>query len=346
MTILFIDGFENYNALQDLEGMYAVGVGGINNFLTAGRDPSGFSIELFDVDETLSRSIPNTLTGVTGFAFKFTQTPVVPDAFIELRDAGASTGVHLKLYLTASNQIQLRRSTTIITASTKTLAADTWYYIEFKWLIDGTVGTAEVWVNGKKGGWIDESGINTNNGGNDWVDAVMFTGCVNFSGRPLNFDDFYILDLTGTAPGNDRLGDSIVETLNPSGVGAEAQWSPSAGANVDNVDEATPDGDTTFNSSGVVDDDDRFAMDELVNVPSTVFAVQVQGAFRNENAGARDVRLKAHDGVTEGQSVDITPTFDAAYIMESFMFEDHPTDANPWSTAEVNAMEAGYRVQA
>ncbi|NIO41484.1 MAG: hypothetical protein GTO41_15705 [Burkholderiales bacterium] len=83
-----------------------------------------------------------------------------------------------------------------------------------------------------------------------------------------------------------------------------------------------------------------------MNTPSTIFGVQVNGNFRNENSGARTIRLKAFDGTTEGQSDDRATSFSATYLGEFEVWEDHPTDANPWSTAEVNAMEAGYRIQA
>lgn len=344
MTILFTEGFENYNAVADMAGMWAVT--GINAFQQPGRDPSGSSIELTLATHSMDRAIVNSSSGVIGFAFKFSATPTAEDYFLDLRET--SVGRHMSVWLTTSHQLQVRLGLTApatLQTSVRTLAVNVWHYLEVKWFIDDAIGTIEIFVNNKKGGWIDFIG-DTRQAGNAYLDSLMLRCGNALSGQPFNYDDVYILDLTGGAPGNDRLGDSIVETLNPSGAGAEAQWAPSAGSNFQNVDEATPDGDTTFNSSAVVADDDRFAMNNLVNVPSTVFAVQVQGAFRLENSGVRDVRLKATDGVTEGQSDDKQPSFDANYVMQSFLFEDHPTDANPWTTAEVNAMEAGYRIQA
>jgi len=344
MTILYCDGFENYGVQADFAGYLTSG--GVSAFLGTGRDAgSGSSIRLLLSTNTLVRSIVNSVSGVTGFGFKYNTAPVITDWFAELREVGASGGDHLLLYLTSSGQLQVRRGGTTLGTSVRTLAEDVWNYIEWRWLIDNAAGETQIKVNGKSGGWINLSSQDTNNGGSDFVDAVALKGSENFSGRPYDFDDWYILDLLGGAPGNTFLGDSIVETLNPSGAGAEAQWTPSAGVPFQNVDEETPDGDTTFNSSAVVGDDDRHAMANLVNVPSTIFAVQINGAFRNENSGARDLRLKAFDGVTEGQGANFAPTFDPAYVGEIAMFEDHPTDANPWTTAEVNAMEAGYRVQ-
>jgi len=265
---------------------------------------------------------------------------------MKMLNVSASAGVQLTLRISLTGQIQLDRGVTVIATSNKTLVNGIWYFIEMKWFIDGSSGTVEIFVNGKKGGWIDFTGNTQNAGGTADVDGIMLKGGGNFSADPHDFDDIYILDLTGGAPGNDRLGDSTVETLNPSGAGAEAQWTPSAGSNFENVDEATPDGDTTFNSSSVVDDDDRFAMDDLVNVPSTVFAAQVNGMFRLENAGTRTLKLKVEDTVTEGVGADFQATFDANYLGEFAVFEDHPTGAAPWSTAEINGMEAGYRIEA
>lgn len=345
MSILFIDGFENYAKDSDMSGMWTIQ--GTPAFLEAGRDPSSSAISMNTTSDFVNRALGvNAVTGVVGFAFKHANTASGTLPMCTLRETTAlSSGIHLELNLSTGNLLVLQRGTTTIATSSKTLANDTWYYIEIRWTIDDASGSCEVFVNNIKGGWIDFSG-DTRNSGFAYIDQIKFSGTTTGTGGEFFFDDVYMLDNNGGAPGNDRLGDSIVETLNPSGVGAEAQWTPSAGANQENVDEATPDDDTTFNSSGIVDDDDRFAMDNLVNVPSTVFGVQVNGMFRNENSGARSIRLKAHDGVTEGQSDTRATTFDPNYVFEFEVFEDHPTDANPWSTAEVNAMEAGYRIQA
>ena len=343
MSILFIEGFENYNKVSDLAGIW--GVINVPTFLETGRDASGSAISL-STSDVITLAVPSTNPGVIGFGFKHVNTPTLEIEIFRLDETAAGSSGHMSLNVDTAGRLVLEHGTQNRQVSAKSLPQNIWVYMECRFFIDDAVGTIEVWVNGKKGGWIDYGPADTRNAGTvGAVDEVRFNGWSNGSGGPFFFDDMYFLDENGSAPGNARLGDSIVETLNPSGVGAEAEWTPSAGANQENVDEATPDDDTTYNSSGVVGDDDRFAMDNLVNVPSTVFAVQINGMFRLENSGARDVRLKAHDGVTEGQSADFSPSFDPAYAYEIAMFEDHPTDANPWSTAEVNAMEAGYRIQ-
>lgn len=345
MTILFVDGFENYNSIDDLAGYWAQNGAAPSVFQQAGRDASGVSIRLLAAADTLEHGIVASVSGSVGFAHRFGTLPTLTEYFVDLRRVDASQGSHIRLRVTTAGFLQVTQGNiTILETSTRTLSPGIWYYIEMKWLIDNASGKVEVFVNGTKGGWIDFTG-DTLNAGTAFVDGIQFKGAGTLGARPHDFDDFYVLDLLGSAPGNNRLGDSIVETLNPSGAGAEAQWAPSAGANFENVDEATPDGDTTFNSSGNTNDDDRFAMDNLVNIPSTVFAVQANGAFRLENAGLRTCRLKVHDTVTEGQGADFNPTFDATYVGEFEVFEDHPTGAAPWSTAEVNGMEAGYRIQ-
>jgi hypothetical protein len=339
-----MEGFENYNKDSDVAGVWNKGAQ-TPVYQAATRGSPGAAIELGS-SRTLNHAITeNPATCTVGFAFKHDNAMTSAFAFLQFREAAAAGGFHIEIRVNTSGQIEARRFVTIVDTSNKSLSQGVWYYIEAKLFVSDGAGTCEVWVNGKKGGWIDFSG-DTQNGGNAFVDAIQLQGLSAGAGGPFTFDDLYVLDDSGGAPGNDRLGDSIVETLNPSGAGLEAQWSPSAGSNFQNVDEPTPDDDTTFNSSQVVDDDDRFAMDNLVNVPSTVFGVQVNGMFRLENSGARDIRLKVHDGVTEGQSVDKTPSFDPNYSYEFEVFEDHPTGAAPWSTAEVNAMEAGYRIQA
>lgn len=347
MTILFIDGFENYNAVGDLAGFW-LQQDAAPTFLQAGRDASGSSIRLAGgAAQQISHPIVPSISGVTGFAVRYGTLPSTAGQFLEFGNAAANFDLHFSVQITTTGNLEIELGgVTSMQVSTKSLTPGIWYYLEVKWFIDNTTGTVEIFVNGKKGGWIDFTGDTQNVAGTADVDAIRLTGQASFAGDIYDYDDFYVLDLLGSAPGNDRLGDSIVETLNPSGAGAEAQWSPSAGSNFENVDEATPDGDTTFNSSSVVADDDRFAMDNLVNTPSTVFAAQVNGMFRLEDAGARTLKLKVEDTVTEGLGADFAPTFDANYLGEFEVFEDHPTDANPWITAEINGMEAGYRIEA
>lgn len=340
-----MEGFENYAAVGDLRGVWAVSDSGSIGYLAAARDAVGSSI-LLDSSDVIWLNLPSTDPGVLGFAFKHDNSMTSRVAIVRIDETGAGSLGHFELHIDTSNRLVLRHASVDRQTSARSLANGVWYYIEIKFLIDDAVGTVEIFVNNSKGGWIDYGPADTRDSGvAGECDQIRFNGYNSGVGGPFYFDDLYFLDLTGSAPGNERLGDCQVETLNPSGAGAEAQWTPDAGSNFQMVDEATPDGDTTFNSSSVVDDDDRFAMDNLVNVPSTVFAVQVNGRFRNENAGNRDVRLKAHDGVTEAVGIDFQPSFSANYTTEYSMFEDHPTDANPWSVAEVNAMEAGYRIQ-
>src|SRR6185437_13665423 len=76
--------------------------------------------------------------------------------------------------------------------------------------------------------------------------------------------------------GTTQAGDLRVECVMPNGPGAHTQFTPSAGANWQNVDEVPPDDDTTHNDSSTAGQLDTFVHAALAGIPSSIAAVAVQ----------------------------------------------------------------------
>ena len=339
MSLVYIDGFDwfvDQVLTENFEGRWAEsGTGAADRYerVTDTASGTGAAVRLegnAGIAHTLeSGSIQTCIIG-----FRFRVADLSSDRIImEIRGAGASLGVHGQLTVNSSGQLVYKRSIFTLGTGVATIAVDTWTYIEFKILIDDSVGTVQTYINGSSTADMDASGLDTNNGGDDVMDSFELMGSSGLH----DFDDLYVDD-------TDLLGDVYVETLSPDGAGTDADFTPLAGTNWEAVDELPTDNDTTYVESSTVNDRDRHTHGDLPADTDTVLGVQVGIWAKKDVAGDRLLRVLADDGVTEGEGAVLAPAA-SAYTWLYSMFEDHPTDANPWTESEVNAGEFGFTVE-
>jgi hypothetical protein len=216
-------------------------------------------------------------------------------------------------------------------------------YLECKVVVHDSTGSVELKINGVV--VITASGLDTRNAGTG-IPSILHFGqlLAQASSTGGLIDDTYYLDNQGSAPHNTYLGDVRVETLRPSGAGNSTQFIPSAGANFENVDELVVDGDTTYNSETTVSDKDTFAMGNLPEAIDAIFATMQLTYWRKDNAGPRSGRQVIRSGGTdyEGSTVIM---LDAYKFDEQIRIVD-PATTVAWTESGVNAIEAGYKVQA
>lgn len=335
---LFIDGFDHWAAgdvllkwanLQDV-GTYPSIISGrirgsavrINNTgMRQYLDPTGGSA---NYDRVL-----------IGVAFR-TSNYSAGTAFINLDSGVASTGSgNWNFAFDSSGHILIRRGGTTIATGTTILSLNTWYYLEFKMLLaTGATGSYEVRING-----VTELGptssVITASG---TVNALRFTSP---GGGSQDFDDLVVQDWS--VGGVDFLGDVSVAALVPTGAGNYTQFTPSTGSNWQNVDDATPNGDTDYNASSTVGHKDSFAMSNLP-VNGTPYMVQVLSEFRKDDAGSHTQRNFLRVGGTdyEGASNTVLDT----YIYGKRDIWNSDPSGGAWDQTKVDALEAGYKVHA
>ena len=152
------------------------------------------------------------------------------------------------------------------------------------------------------------------------------------------FTDLYWMDDTGPAPFNDFLGLFRSSSLLPTGDDA-VSWTPLSG--VDNyamVDEATQDGDTTYNTAvGFSGDVDKYTF------PSTTLrgveqpiGVYMQSVAKRDASGAADIThvMNAQEGVP----FSVAESW--VYPYDFFPTSDGST---PWNITSINSMKAGVK---
>lgn len=343
MSLLFADSFDHY-ATADLLKKYTTirttGGGGIDP--TGGRRGGGaFQIKGSSGD-SIARSITAAATVIVGFAWRPTESGGSRKAILSLSEASAT---HITLNFNSSNHIEVLRgdsSGTLLAASDNVFSVDSYVYLELKVTIADSGGSFELRANGVV--TASGSGIDTRNGGTGVIDRVTLGDARSSlpSSASSNFDDLYVLNTSG-ATNNDFLGDVRIDAAVVSASGSSTQFTPSAGANYECVDDPTPDDDATYVSSSTQGHLDLFNYGDLSHNPPAIFGVQICTLARKDDASAISLQAKSRvGGVTRsaGGSWSLLDTY--AYQMTTI--ETDPDTSSDWTQSGINAAEFGFEV--
>lgn len=327
MALVFVDSFDHYTTLAQ---KWDASSGTID--AAYGRFGKGLCVTQ---NAVVHKATANMQTWFVGLAFK-TGTQWPNDYFLALRDSGA---LQVEVRINTAGQLVAARNGTALATVEAPLAFSTWYYIELAAYIHDTAGTLTVRVNGAS--VITLSGVDTKNTANAYANQLALRSPNNGNALTM-IDDLYICDGAGST-NNSLLGDCKVVALLPSGAGASTDWTPSAGANYECVDEATPDDDTTYVSSATAGHKDTYALGDLSG-SGTVYGVQALYRVRKDDAGTRTVKSVLRSGAgteANGTSNNVGDTY--GYYAD--VFDAEPGGA-AWTVAKVNDAQAGVVVEA
>ena len=333
MAFLFCDSFDHYDTATQIAKWNTV----TNNAISAcnGRRSSQscrFTNGSANIIKVLT---PGDNTIIVGVALKTAN--MNPFEIIQVYQSGAN---QMCVALKADGALEVRRSnksgTLLGTSAAGLVTTSTYGYIELKALISTTVGTAEVRFNGAV--------VLTLTGLNNAQAAVSTWNGVGSNGAgstTYDLDDFYVCDGTGAAPWNTYLGDIRVDHRMPTGVGTTTQWTPSAGANWQCVDEVPPNGDTDYNSTTVLNNIDTFVVQDAPVVGAAILAVQQCTYMKKSDTGTVQVApVVRSDGV---DFVRPTVTLATAYAFGLEVLPTDPDTSAQWLEAAFNAAEFGYK---
>ena len=251
------------------------------------------------------------------------------DGLFDLLDS-LTAQVSLKVLSDGTIQAYRAHIGTLLGASSPgAIVGGVYQHVEVAVTISATVGTVQVWVNGVS--VLNLAGQNTKNTTNTTVSAfrVYAVGTATH-----DFCDIVWKD--------SRINDRRVECFFPTGAGSHTQFTPSAGANWQNVHEVPPDDDTTFNSDSNVGDIDSFAHGALSASPLSIDAVIVQVRARNTATGTGSVAPLLRSGTTDSPGAGVALNTTYADIPHQVLTTD-PNGGGAWNTAGVNASEIGYK---
>lgn len=336
MTLRHMEGFDSYTG--------ATGALQTRGYITAGTDMAiaatgrnGGNALRFTDSSNLTKIIGGTAAHiVAGFA-TLRSALFNGSALCKFIENGVA--IHVSIYPGTDGVLRVYRADggTLLATASHAMVVGTYYFVEVDLTVHDTTGAVDVWVNGEL--WASASGVDTKNGGTGYIDAMSFHHANG--NNQTSVDDWYILDTAG-ADNNARLGDCKVEVLHPTGAGATTDWTPSAGSNWQDVDEAATNGDTDYVSSATPGDVDTYAYGNLATGAGVVFAVQHLLSIRKDDAGARTARPLSRVGGTDYPGVT-RAVFDT-YTYDVQIEEENPDTAAPWTIADVNGAEFGVEL--
>jgi hypothetical protein len=332
----FADSFDHYLTAEITKKWDVFASGGVVTIGAFGRNgTNGLRIARPDFGVAVSRGA-GAQTHIVGFSFNVGSFPSNSLGEVVAFDDGANNQISVllntvgKLYV-FSHGVQLGIMANPLNTGVPN-------YIEFKCKIDNSTGTIELRVNGVA--VIAASGLDTQNTANATADRLRLGIAANNGGANWDYDDLYWCDSTG-AQCNDFLGDIRVQCLRPTGVGATNAFTPSAGANWQNVDDVTPNDDTDYNSSATPGQVDTFATGDLTPTTGTIKAVQTLVYARKDDAGVRTIApVIRHAGA---DNVGPNHNIAAGYAYYVDIFEVHPGTGVAFTVADVNGDEFGYK---
>lgn len=246
---------------------------------------------------------------------------------------------HLQFYLGAGT------GTPIGPASAAGLVlANRWVYIENKVTINSTTGFLECKLNGTTTAITMAATQNTQSSSNAYLNCEDFVSPSNAS----NFDDWYILDMTGASPFNNYLGNVQVRGDACSANSANSSrnaWTPTNPTNVNWQNNANvPANAAEYDADSTPGDYDMFRFPALPGSIATVYAVNEWALLELDSAGARTVELNCTSGGTDSPSAAFTPNAGTPTYYNQVLTQDPNTSA-AWGVTAAGAAELGVKVQ-
>jgi hypothetical protein len=186
--------------------------------------------------------------------------------------------------------------------------------------------------------WLNEALVYSLTGTFGAMTSMTLAGGGNSEGAFL-FSDLVLMASNDTS-NVDPLGDRAVTYSAPNGAGYYSGWTPSAGANYTDVDEANEDGDATYVSTSVVGTRDAYTIAGIPAVAASVAGVMPVIWARKTDAGTRAVAPSVRIG---GVDYDQTATnLSTSYVpLPQAVLNVSPATGVAFTVAEVNGMQVG-----
>lgn len=345
MALLWCDGFDHYGVIGNLtEGAWAATGAGVT-LVTA--NPRTGTSHLRYTGSALSntrRVLGGAKTGVgIGGAFYYSNLPGGDNAHAIYQFRDTANGIQISVVLQSTGIIEILRGglagTSIGATASPAVVAEAYQHIEAFVFFSQTVGTVEVRVNGVT--VISLAGVDTVATANVECSQVTISGkdTTGTLGITVDTDDVFCYDDTGSF-NNTFIGDRRVLTLFPDANTAQADWTAvGAASGYEAIDEASPDGDTSYITAGPPGSPGPISEFGIQNLPagvSAVSAVVVVEFARKTEAGPANTQWSVISGASEAAGADKPMT--EIYTYRQDVFESDPATAAPFTSGAVDAL--------
>jgi hypothetical protein len=230
----------------------------------------------------------------------------------------------------------VKRGSTLLATSTNPYNVDDgWHYIVFKCTLHSSAGSFELYVDHSLE--CSGSGVNTS-----------LNGALSINGYRMGYPwqnrchQIWFAD-TGAVP----TADWVVQSLYVVGDGNHSDFTPSAGANWENVDEADFDLDGTFNESGVVTDRDSYIhANPSLAITGDIEGVTLHHYVRNIGPGSRAVDPFLRQTGANYDLAPYNPAILSYYQTEIIVIPNSPETATNFTPTEIDDLESGLLISA
>jgi len=324
MSNLFFTGFEGITDASDV-GFGANTVDGTGGRFGNGMRGGG------DYRKDITANVNTVFAG----AALYGTLPGSSATLFSIRDSSGTVHCTVLVLSTGAVRLDAGAATGVATSAAGVIASATWFYCEVKVLVHDSTGILECRINGTV---VATFSGDTRNGGTAEVGRVHL--CDNFASNRV--DDVYINDDQGSAPHNTYYGDIRVDRVLTS-ADSSVQFTPLSSTNESNIDDTTPDDDTTYNQSSTAGHKDLFTLSGYSPGGGTILCIKTRVKAKKTDAGTRDFRSLLKSGATtsNGSTVGMSTSF--AWF-EQYDYEDPDTAAAWANAAAVNAALVGYEI--
>lgn len=345
---LFMDGFDYYTdtGADQLQSKWDTGskVASISA-IGSGTFAYGRSAQIGD--PALSKTLANVIGagsanwGTVYLCFHIKPSTTLGDnteRVVQFID-GASNQLNLRI--TVGGIWKLYRDGTLLATGTNAMTTGNWYFIAIKAVISTAAGSFKMFMSGPgvSGTELNYSG-DTANTANDYVNKISFLRAASASAGQWEMDNCHIYDGADGAPWNAISAERRVYFNLATGNGADAAWTPSAGAIYQCVDENPVNSDTDYISSSTVGQKASVTMPALTNF--TVDAVQMTIFARRDDAGPRGIKSYVDISGTDYESGEFL--VGATYLFWVYNWILSPATSAAWGLAEYNGAEWGVHL--
>ena len=326
MAITWIDGFDLYSATVPLSTRYTL----VNTpSLVTGR----FGGQALSVNNAAaSWGIPITSTLAFGAALKITSVTSLGSGqkLVSFRNNANGDQVVIQGTNTGTLIATNGAGTVLGTSAAGLFAEGAWHYLEAEITRNATTGAITVYMDGAA--VITATSVNT--GGFD-IDTLTFPNINDGSTRV--WDDLYLCNVAT------RKGESRVAVMAPAADTATIQWTPNSGTvHFNRVNEATFDGDTTYNFASAVGNTDLYTVTALPFTPTSIRAAQTVMCARKDDATTRQLATQLVSGTTTATGA--TATMTTSYTITYNIYETDPNTSAAWTPTNLNAVNLGAKV--
>lgn len=331
MSLQFMDGFDHYNTLANLQKKWdaSSGYDGSTVLFQPGRTLpdgtlAGQSLKISGHLVYLNSGIITTI--VVGFAVNLASYSGSTFDLLRFKSTdNAQTQVTIKMDAAGHVQAFQGASNSLGASSTNALPLNAWHYIEVAVYLSNGQGSVEFRVDGSNAGWLYLINLVT------WSSGSTGMGRTELGGlSSMQIDDVYV-DNSSTLTFR---GNSKIMALAPN-TDYTAQWSATpAGSHYVNVTSADDDG--SYVSSSVGSQQDAYIFPSVA-YSGPIKAVQFVIDTRVDSGTTRGYQIVYRD--TSGNWHSLTGNYPpTTYVMYTSVYESDPKDPTgntPWTPASL-----------